>query len=65
MLVNRDFLVKVNLRIVKLEHLMLICVLCNSSGSDSGQMLSGVKPVWPLLLIASSAFQAGAFIIKV
>lgn len=58
---------KVNIHIVKLEHLMLICicVLCNCSGSDSSRMLSGVKPVWPLLMIASSAFQAGAFIIKV
>ncbi|XP_062026077.1 protein CLT2, chloroplastic-like [Rosa rugosa] len=38
--------------------------LAVASGSDSGQMLSGVEPVWPLLMIASSAFQAGAFIIK-
>ncbi|PRQ21056.1 putative chloroquine-resistance transporter [Rosa chinensis] len=39
--------------------------LAVASGSNSGQMLSGVEPVWPLLMIASSAFQAGAFIIKV
>ncbi|KAL6176767.1 hypothetical protein ACLB2K_053400 [Fragaria x ananassa] len=39
-------------------------VLAVASGSDSSRMLSGVKPVWPLLMIASSAFQAGAFIIK-
>ncbi|XP_048437449.1 protein CLT2, chloroplastic isoform X2 [Pyrus x bretschneideri] len=35
-----------------------------SSGSDSGQMLSGVESIWPALMIASSAFQAGASIIK-
>ncbi|KAH0989084.1 hypothetical protein GBA52_000567 [Prunus armeniaca] len=35
-----------------------------TSGSDSGQMLSGVESMWPVLMIASSAFQAGASIIK-
>lgn len=45
--------------------LIVICVLCNCSGSDSGQMLSGVESMWPVLMIASSAFQAGASIIKV
>ncbi|KAL3504882.1 hypothetical protein ACH5RR_034723 [Cinchona calisaya] len=34
------------------------------SGSDDGQMLSGIGLIWPLLMIASSAFQAGASIIK-
>ncbi|KAK9930179.1 hypothetical protein M0R45_027228 [Rubus argutus] len=38
--------------------------LAVASGSDSGQMLSGVEFVWPALMIASSAFQAGASIIK-
>ena len=43
----------------------LCCVLHDFSGNDSGQMLAGVESVWPLLMIASSAFQAGASIIKV
>ncbi|GMY24840.1 protein CLT2, chloroplastic, partial [Fagus crenata] len=34
------------------------------SGSNADQMLSGVDFVWPALMIASSAFQAGASIIK-
>ncbi|XP_024169599.1 protein CLT2, chloroplastic isoform X1 [Rosa chinensis] len=38
--------------------------LAVASGKDSGQMLSGVESVWPLLMISSSAFQAGASIIK-
>ncbi|KAL6176766.1 hypothetical protein ACLB2K_053399 [Fragaria x ananassa] len=38
--------------------------LAVASGNDTGQMLSGVESVWPLLMIASSAFQAGASIIK-
>ncbi|KAM5575288.1 protein CLT2, chloroplastic [Rosa sericea] len=38
--------------------------LAVASGNDSGQMLSGVESVWPLLMISSSAFQAGASIIK-
>ncbi|KAJ0087362.1 hypothetical protein Patl1_08687 [Pistacia atlantica] len=39
-------------------------VLAVSSGSNAGQMLSGVKFVWPAIMIASCAFQAGASIIK-
>ncbi|PON59589.1 Chloroquine-resistance transporter-like [Parasponia andersonii] len=35
-----------------------------TSGSNANQMLSGVEFVWPVLMIASSAFQAGASIIK-
>ncbi|KAF3447267.1 hypothetical protein FNV43_RR12447 [Rhamnella rubrinervis] len=35
-----------------------------TSGSNSSPMLSGVEIVWPALMIASSAFQAGASIIK-
>ncbi|KAG7020259.1 Protein CLT2, chloroplastic [Cucurbita argyrosperma subsp. argyrosperma] len=35
------------------------------SGSNAGQMLSGVPPLWPALMVASSAFQAGASIMKV
>lgn len=35
------------------------------SGSNSGQILSGIEFAWPLVMIASSAFQAGASIIKV
>ncbi|XP_031114496.1 protein CLT2, chloroplastic [Ipomoea triloba] len=39
-------------------------VLAVTSGSGSGNMLSGVALLWPVLMIASSAFQAGASIIK-
>lgn len=39
-------------------------VVAVSSGSDGGQMLSGVEFLWPALMIASSAFQAGASILK-
>nr|XP_048331943.1 protein CLT2, chloroplastic isoform X1 [Ziziphus jujuba var. spinosa] len=35
-----------------------------TSGSNSSKMLSGVEFVWPALMIASNAFQAGASIIK-
>ncbi|KAF8404733.1 hypothetical protein HHK36_009622 [Tetracentron sinense] len=35
-----------------------------ASGSDEGQMLSEVEFIWPALMIASSAFQAGASILK-
>ncbi|XP_059631237.1 protein CLT2, chloroplastic [Cornus florida] len=35
-----------------------------ASGSDTGQMLSGIGLLWPALMIASSAFQAGASILK-
>lgn len=35
-----------------------------TSGSNADQMLSGVEFVWPALMIASCAFQAGASIIK-
>ncbi|XP_044510630.1 protein CLT2, chloroplastic [Mangifera indica] len=39
-------------------------VLAVASGSNAGQMLSGVEFVWPAIMIASCAFQAGASIIK-
>ncbi|KAF7144233.1 hypothetical protein RHSIM_Rhsim05G0206000 [Rhododendron simsii] len=39
-------------------------VVYNYSGSDAGQMLSGIGFLWPVLMIASSAFQAGASILK-
>ncbi|KAI3725620.1 hypothetical protein L1987_65411 [Smallanthus sonchifolius] len=35
-----------------------------ASGSESGQMLSGVGFLWPIMMVVSSAFQAGATIIK-
>ncbi|GKC70683.1 CLT2 protein, chloroplastic [Tanacetum coccineum] len=35
-----------------------------ASGSESGQMLSGVGLLWPIMMVVSSAFQAGATIIK-
>ncbi|XP_058221218.1 protein CLT2, chloroplastic isoform X2 [Rhododendron vialii] len=39
-------------------------VVAVASGSDAGQMLSGIGFLWPVLMIASSAFQAGASILK-
>ncbi|XP_030528545.1 protein CLT2, chloroplastic isoform X2 [Rhodamnia argentea] len=39
-------------------------VVAVASGSNSGQSLSGIDFAWPLVMIASSAFQAGASIIK-
>ncbi|XVF39669.1 hypothetical protein PTKIN_Ptkin01aG0051800 [Pterospermum kingtungense] len=39
-------------------------VVAVSSGSDTGQMLSGIELMWPGVMIASAAFQAGASIIK-
>lgn len=35
-----------------------------ASGSESGQMLSGIGLMWPIMMVVSSAFQAGASIIK-
>lgn len=35
------------------------------SGSEHDQLLSGVQIVWPAMMIASSAFQAIASVIKV
>ncbi|KVI07130.1 hypothetical protein Ccrd_014519 [Cynara cardunculus var. scolymus] len=35
-----------------------------ASGSESGQMLSGIGLMWPTMMVVSSAFQAGASIIK-
>ena len=43
----------------------MICAFHYFSGSNAGQMLSGVPPLWPALMVASSAFQAGASIMKV
>ncbi|XP_059279586.1 protein CLT2, chloroplastic [Lycium ferocissimum] len=39
-------------------------VLAVTSGSDSNQMLAGIAFVWPVLMVASSAFQAAASVIK-
>ncbi|KAI9200934.1 hypothetical protein LWI28_015323 [Acer negundo] len=39
-------------------------VVAVASGSNAGQMLSGVEFIWPAIMIASCAFQAGASIIK-
>ncbi|KAL2512860.1 CRT (chloroquine-resistance transporter)-like transporter 2 [Abeliophyllum distichum] len=39
-------------------------VLAVASGSDSDQILSGVGIFWPAMMIASSAFQAVASIVK-
>ncbi|KAK9096849.1 hypothetical protein Sjap_022346 [Stephania japonica] len=38
--------------------------LAVASGSNEGQMLSDIDFIWPALMIASSAFQAGASILK-
>ncbi|XP_057773318.1 protein CLT2, chloroplastic-like [Salvia miltiorrhiza] len=40
-----------------------VVVAVSSGGTDSG-MLSGINPIWPGLMIASSFFQAGASIFK-
>ncbi|KAF3326581.1 alpha-glucan phosphorylase family protein [Carex littledalei] len=34
------------------------------SGSDEGQFLSNVEFIWPMMMIGSSALQAGASILK-
>ncbi|KAG8093196.1 hypothetical protein GUJ93_ZPchr0012g19518 [Zizania palustris] len=39
-------------------------ILAVASGANDGQFLSEVKFVWPALMVASSAFQAGASILK-
>lgn len=39
-------------------------IVAVTSGSDEGQLLSNIDILWPALMIASSAFQAGASIIK-
>ncbi|KAL7085420.1 hypothetical protein ACP275_14G281100 [Erythranthe tilingii] len=39
-------------------------VVAVTSGANSGGMFSGVGVLWPMLMIASSAFQAGASIVK-
>ncbi|KAL3619597.1 Protein clt2, chloroplastic [Castilleja foliolosa] len=39
-------------------------VVAVTSGGNNSRMLSGIKPLWPAMMIASSAFQAGASIIK-
>ncbi|KAK4352294.1 hypothetical protein RND71_027812 [Anisodus tanguticus] len=39
-------------------------ILAVTSGSDSNQMLAGIAFVWPVLMVASSAFQAAASVIK-
>ncbi|KAM3255118.1 hypothetical protein ACQJBY_048487 [Aegilops geniculata] len=39
-------------------------ILAVASGANDGHLLSGVKLIWPLLMVISSAFQAGASILK-
>lgn len=39
-------------------------VVAVASGFDNGQMFSGIEFVWPALMVASTAFQAAASIIK-
>ncbi|KAL3845761.1 hypothetical protein ACJIZ3_003164 [Penstemon smallii] len=39
-------------------------VVAVTSGSNNGKVLSGVRILWPALMIAACAFQAGASIVK-
>ncbi|KAL8141246.1 hypothetical protein V2J09_007267 [Rumex salicifolius] len=39
-------------------------ILAVASGSDAGQTLAGISSLWPVLMIVSSAFMAGASILK-
>lgn len=39
-------------------------ILAVASGANEGQFLAGVEFIWPALMVASSAFQAGASILK-
>ncbi|KAG2649956.1 hypothetical protein PVAP13_1NG144500 [Panicum virgatum] len=39
-------------------------ILAGASGANEGQFLSEVQLIWPALMITSSAFQAGASILK-
>lgn len=39
-------------------------IIAVASGANEGHILSGVKLIWPVLMIASSALQAGASILK-
>ncbi|PKU76613.1 protein CLT2, chloroplastic isoform X2 [Dendrobium catenatum] len=39
-------------------------ILAVASGSSDGQWLSGIEFLWPALMVVSSAFQAGASILK-
>ncbi|XP_066359220.1 protein CLT2, chloroplastic-like [Miscanthus floridulus] len=39
-------------------------ILAVASGGNEGHLLSEVKLIWPALMVASSAFQAGASILK-
>ncbi|KAJ3697530.1 hypothetical protein LUZ61_001235 [Rhynchospora tenuis] len=39
-------------------------ILAITSGSDEGRFLSNVEFIWPMLMVASSALQAGASILK-
>ncbi|KAK4800453.1 hypothetical protein SAY86_020940 [Trapa natans] len=41
-----------------------VIIAVSSSGSNSGEVASGVDLIWPAIMVASSAFQAGASIIK-
>lgn len=51
------------------QYYILNCAtyLCwiNCSGSSEGQFLSQIGFLWPALMVASSAFQAGASLLKV
>ncbi|KAK6130536.1 hypothetical protein DH2020_035717 [Rehmannia glutinosa] len=39
-------------------------VVAVTSGASNSRLLSGIGPLWPAIMIASSAFQAGASIVK-
>ncbi|XP_047324652.1 protein CLT2, chloroplastic isoform X2 [Impatiens glandulifera] len=44
--------------------LLVIAGIVVAVASGDGQMLSGIELVWPILMVASSSFQAGASILK-
>ncbi|XP_057469860.1 protein CLT2, chloroplastic-like isoform X2 [Actinidia eriantha] len=46
------------------EYPFFLAQVTTFGGSDAKQMLSGIDFVWPMLMIASSAFQASASILK-
>ncbi|KAL6012642.1 hypothetical protein ACLOJK_003131 [Asimina triloba] len=52
------------LHVVDLVKLVTVCMFSNCSGSNDTQLLSQMEFLWPALMIASSAFQAAASIIK-
>lgn len=44
-------------------QMLTVTLICSGSGAD--QTLSGIGLLWPAVMVASAAFQAGASITKV